>query len=126
MAYPDLVELLRPYLLPILVTPVASEVPDPRPDKWTQLRDVGGTQVRPVRDQQRLDVFSWALTEIDARDLADLTRRSIHALKGTVLSTTVVYRIEETMRPRPNKDPLTGRPRYWATYSILVRADDAV
>lgn len=126
MAYPDIVALLVAYLDPLLTGPVMSRVPDPRPDVWTQVRRVGGTQVRPVREQPRVDVFSNALTEPDAWALGDLTRRSIHALKGTTLGGAVVYRVEETMGPRENDDPLTGRPRYWATYSILVRADDAV
>jgi len=126
MAYPDMIALLVAYLDPLLTGPVASRVPDPRPDVWTQIRRVGGNQVRPVRDQPRIDVFSHALTDPAAWTLADLTRRSIHALKGTTLGGAVVYRVEETLGPRQLDDPLTGRPRCWATYSILVRADDAV
>lgn len=125
MAYPDIVTLLVAYLDPLLTGPVASRVPDPRPDVWTQIRRIGGNQERPVRDRPRVDVFSWALTDPDAWNLADLTRRSIHSLKGTSTLGPVVYQVEETMGPRQSDDPLTGRPRCWATYSILVRADDA-
>lgn len=126
MAYPDIIALLVAYLDPLLTGPVVSQVPDPRPDEWTQVRNVGGTQVRPVRDKPRVDVFSNALTYPAAWTLADTARRSIHAMKGTTVGGVVVYRIDETLGPRQSDDPLTGRPRYWATYSILVRADDAV
>jgi hypothetical protein len=126
MAYPDIIALLVAYLDPLLTGPVASRVPDPRPNVFTQIRRIGGPQVRPVRDQPRVDVISWALTDPEAWALADLTRRSIHALKGTVLGSTVVYRIDETVGPQQVDDPLTAHRRCMATYSILVRADDAV
>jgi hypothetical protein len=126
MAYPDIVALLVAYLDPLLTGPVLARIPDPRPDVFTQVRRVGGNQVRPVRDQPRVDVFSHALTDPAAWALADLTRRSVHALAKTGTLGPVVYRVEETLGPRMIDDPLTGRPRYWATYSILVRADDAV
>lgn len=126
MAYPDIIALLVAYLDPLLTGPVATNVPDPRPDEWTQIRRIGGAQRRPVCDQPRIDVFSNALTYPAAWPLADTARRSIHALKGATVGGAVVYRIEETLGPRQSDDPLTGRPRYWATYSILVRADDAV
>lgn len=128
MAYPDIVALLRTYLRPIVgvSVPVASRVPDPRPDKWLQTRRVGGTQQRPVRDTPRVDVLAWALTDPDAWVLAELVRRSIHALAGTTLLGPVVYRVEEFLGPRQFDDPQTGRPRVMATYSIIVRADDAI
>jgi hypothetical protein len=126
MAYPDIIALLVAYLDPLLTGPVSSRVPDPRPAVWTQVRRIGGPQVRPVRDQPRVDVISWALTDPAAWALADAARRAIHALKGTVLGGAVVYRIDETLGPKQLDDPTTGVPRCLATYSILIRADDAV
>lgn len=130
MAYPDIVALLRTYLLPIvapMTTTVASRVPDPRPVRWLQIRRVGGTQLRPVRDQPRVDVLAWdATSETGAWDLADLVRRSIHALQGTTTLGPTVYRVQEFLGPTQNDDPLTGCPRYMATYSITIRADDAI
>lgn len=127
MAYPDVVALLRTYLLPI-VTPVevVSRVPLPRPGQLVQIRRVGGGQLRPVRDQPRVDVFCWAATDPVAWTLADLVRRSVHALAGTVLLGPTVYRVDETLGPRSLDDPETGSPRVWATYSIAVRANDAI
>lgn len=126
MAYPDITALLVVYLDPLLTGPVASRVPDPRPDVWTQVRRIGGQQSRPVRDQPRVDVTSWALTDPDAWTLADAARRAIHALAGTALLGPVVYRVDETLGPKHIDDPTTGARRCLATYSILVRADDAV
>lgn len=127
MSYPDVVALLRDYLLPI-VTPrqVAARVPDPRPAEWVQIRRVGGGQLRPVRDRARVDVFAWAATEPAATSLADTLRVAIHALAGTTLLGPTVYRVDEFLGPRMDDDPLTGRPRVWATYTLDVRADDAI
>lgn len=127
MAYPDIVALLRTYLLPI-VTPVAvvSRVPDPRPTRLVQVRRVGGGQLRPVRDQPRVDVICWDTTDPGAMALADTARRAVHTLAGTVLLGPAVYRVDETLGPRQIDDPLTGLPRVLATYSITVRADDAI
>jgi hypothetical protein len=127
MAYPDIVALLRAYLLPI-VTPVAvvSRIPAPRPASLVQLRRVGGTQLRPVRDQPRVDALCWAAGEPAAWTLADLVRRAIGDLAGTTLLGPVVYRVDEFMGPRQDDDPLTGTPRVWATYTLTVRADDAI
>ena len=125
MAYPDIIALLVAYLDPLLTGPVATRVPDPRPDVWTQLRRVGGPVAKPVRDRPRIDVISWALTDPEAWTLAELTRRSIHALQGTATLGPVVYRVEETLGPRQLDDTVTGRPRCLATYSILIRANDA-
>ncbi|MPZ27544.1 MAG: hypothetical protein GEV12_14325 [Micromonosporaceae bacterium] len=127
MAYPDVVALLRTYLLPIVdPVEVVSRVPLPRPDQLVQIRRVGGTELRPVRDQPRVDVFCWAATDPAAWTLADLVRRSVHALAGTVLLGPTVYRVDETLGPRSLDDPPTGTPRVWMTFSVSVRADDAI
>jgi hypothetical protein len=126
MAYPDIVSLLRAYLLPIVSVPIASRVPSPRPPRWLQLRRGGGAQLRPVRDQPRVDVLAWDDDDPGAWSLAEAVRRSIHALAATTLLGPTVYRVDETMGPRQLDDDETGSPRVWATYSIAVRADDAI
>lgn len=127
MAYPDIVALLRTYLLPIVTPrPVSSRIPDPRPDEWVQIRRIGGTQLRPVRDSPNVDVFAWAPTDPEAWELADLLRRSIHSLAATTLLGPPVYRVGEILGPTQLDDPLTGTPRVWATYAIDVRANDAI
>lgn len=127
MAYPDVVALLRTYLLPIVIpTQVVSRVPDPRPDELVQIRRVGGTELRPVRDRPRVDVLAWAATEQEAWELADVLRVAIHALAGTVLLGPPVYRVDESLGPRMDDDPLARRPRVWATYTLDIRANDAI
>lgn len=127
MAYPDAVALLVAYLDPLHTVPVASRVPHPRPSEWIQIRHVGGNQVRPVRDAVRLDVFYWAANDPDAADGAEAVRREIHALAGTTsLGGVMCYRVDEFLSPRQFDDPQTGSPRRWATYTLTLRANDAI
>jgi hypothetical protein len=129
MAYPDIISLLRTYLLAAPVSlgvTVASRVPDPRPTQWLQLRRVGGTQQRPVRDQPRIDAIVWDDDEPGAWTLADKVRRAIHDLAGTTKLGPMVYRVDEFLGPTFSDDTVAGAVRVMATYSISVRADDAI
>lgn len=125
--YPDIIALLVAYLQPI-VTPVkvVARVPDPRPTRLLQLRRVGGTQLRPVRDRPRVDVITWDDDEPGAMALAELARRSIGALQATTTLGPMVYRVDEFLSPTQTDDPVTGSPRVLVTYSITIRADDAI
>lgn len=127
MAYADVLALVITYLNGLHSVPVASRVPSPRPSEWIQVRHVGGTQLRPVRDVVRLDVFYWHNDgDAAAMDGAQQVRLEIHALAKTSTLGIVCYRVEETLGPRPIDDPLTGAARAWATYALTVRADDAI
>lgn len=127
MAYPDALDLVRDYLLPLVAPrPVASRVPDPRPTEWVQYRLVGTSQVRPVRVRPRIDFFAWAATDVDAWTLGELVYRSVHALAGTTLLGIQCYRVEELLGPRQLDDPATGSPRIWMTLAPVIRANDAI
>lgn len=126
MAYTDITALLRTYLDGLHSVPVSSRVPSPRPAEWIQIREVGGAQLRPVREAVRIDVFYWHTSEVSAMAGAQTVRLQIHALAKTSTLGVVCYRVDEVMRPRPIDDPLSGSPRGWATYTLLVRADDAI
>lgn len=126
MTYPDVVALVVTYLDGLHAVPVATRIPSPRPAEFIQVRQVGGAWEPPVRDTVRLDVFYWAATEPAAFTGAELVRRELHALAGTSTLSVVCYRVDETLAPRQWDDPLIGTPGRWATYSLLVRANNAV
>lgn len=127
MAFPDVNALLIAYLDP-LVTPVdvVSRVPDPRPARLVQVRRVGGAALAPVRDTARLDVWCWDTSDARAMQLALAVRGHIWKLSGTALLGPVCYRVQEFLAPRLDDDPVTNSPRVWATYSLDVRANDAI
>lgn len=127
MSYPDALPLLRTYLLPIVApVPVVTRVPDPRPERLVQVRRVGGPALVPVRDQARIDVFTWDPDDSPAMALALTVREAVWALAGTSTLGPQVYRIEEFLGPRMADDPITHSPRTWATYELTIRADSAI
>lgn len=126
MTWPDPVALLVTYLDGLTSTPVASRVPTPRPDTCIQVRRVGGAKLPPVREVPRVDLIVRAPTEPEAMVLLLSLRASINALHGTSTLGIPVYRVEETMGPRQDDDPLTGSPMAWMTFAIMLRADDAI
>lgn len=125
--FPDVNAALVAYLTP-LHSPVrvVSRVPDPRPARLLQVRRVGGTAAVPVRDAARIDVKAWDATDAGAMQLALLARTNIWKLAGTSLLGFACYRVEEFLGPRLDDDPVTNSPVAWATYSLLVRANDVV
>ena len=129
MAYPDVLDLVRDYLATAYSpTPVVTRVPDPRPTVFVKLRHAGGTDLRPVRVRERLDLFVWSTSEPAAQTLALQVRASLHALAGTATLTggVMCYRVDEFLAPRPLDDLTAGAFRSWATYSFDIRADDAI
>ena len=127
MAYPDVLDLVRDYLATTYSpTPVSTRVPDPRPATWIQVRGIGGTDLRPVRVREHLDIFTWSTSEPAAQALALQVRATVHALAGTSTLGAACYRVDEFLSPRPFDDPLTGAFRSWATYQFDIRADDAI
>jgi len=127
VAYPDAVGLVIARLQALHPTlTVASRVPDPRPAEWIQVRQIGGAELRPVRDQPRLDVFYWAADEPATAAGGEQVRRELHALAKTSTLGVVCYRVDEVMAPRQWDDPLTGAPARWATYTLTIRADNAI
>lgn len=126
MAFFDVAGLVIGHLAGELSVSVSSRVPDPRPERFVQVRRIGGLSAEPVRDRARLDVHCWALTDPEAMSLALEVRSHMWALSGTDLLGPVVYEVAEFMGPRHQDDDLTGTPRVWATYELVVRADDVI
>jgi hypothetical protein len=121
--YPDVVALVVDYLTPLVdPTPVVSRVPNPRPATFVQVRRVGGSAIT-VRDQARLDVFTWGADDTTAHDLCMQVRTLLHALAGTTTLGPTCYGVDEFTGPRSLDDGVSGQPRWWMTLTITVRAE---
>lgn len=126
MAFADVVALTIAYLDPIVAVPVSSRVPNPKPDEFIQVRRVGGTSIVPFRESVVLDVWAWAQDEPRAYELANIAREAMWQLRGSDLLGVTSYEVDERLSPRTLDDPETGDPRVWATYVLVVRANDIV
>lgn len=123
MALPDAVALLVAYLDGLHSEKVSSDVPDPIPSNLIQVRRVGGPALPPVRDNPRVDIFCWSTTSALAGALANTVRGEMFALHRSTLLGIDCYKVEETLF-RQFDDDVSGRPRYWATYALTLRANE--
>lgn len=123
MALPDAVALVVSYLNGLHTPDVVSEVPNPRPAEFIQVRRVGGAGLPPVRDVARLDIFTWSTGAPAAMALGNTVRAQMLALARTTLLGVQCYRVEETLF-RQFDDELTGQARCWGTYALTLRADE--
>ena len=127
MAYPDVLNLFRDRLATVYSpVPVVTRVPNPRPNRFFQLRLVGGAELRPVRTVSRFDVFTWSTSEETAAADALAVRLTVTDLAGSEDLGITCYRVEETLGPRHADDLITGMFRWWATYALTCRANDAI
>ena len=119
---PDLLAGLRGVLASPVAVPVVAKPPNPRPDRFVVLRDVGGAgRSSVVLYRSTLTVEAWALTDPDARDLCHLARSHVLALKGTVVDALLFYDVRDIAAPGSLPDPLSGSPRFTWTVEVAIR-----
>jgi hypothetical protein len=125
--YPDAVAVTNTYLRAALVAagqaaPVVSQVPNPRPAKFVRVQRTGGPEVMTrLVDGAQLTVDSWAANDADAMDLAQLCRRLIAQMPGTVQSGVSVHRVVEFGGPNDLPDPVSSTPRVTFTVQVQMR-----
>lgn len=127
MAFADVVALAVTYLgnvvAPVTVT---SRVPKTRPAEFVQVRRAGGVPRPPVKELVRLDVFTWAESDPRALELGTDVRTAMWALSGTTLLGVTVYEVDEFKSLDSADDELTGTPRSWSTYALVIRANEII
>lgn len=85
LLYPDAEAAVVNYLRPLLVAHGAEvhvRVPTTRPSKFVTVRRSGGT-ADTVFDHPLIDVFAWAGSDEDAKDLAQLVRALLGRMRGS-------------------------------------------
>ena len=127
MAFADPVTLFITHIETVTSpTPVHGRVPKQRPDEFHQVRRQAGPALPPVRELVRLDVWTWALTDLRATELHSTLRSAVWALSGTNTLGVMVYEIAEFKGPGSADDAESGHARVWATYDLTIRADDVI
>jgi hypothetical protein len=85
LLFPDAEAAVVRYLRPLLVSHTAEvhvRVPTTRPSKFVTVRRAGGTADK-VFDRPLIDVFAWAPTDEEAKDLAQLVRALLGQMRGS-------------------------------------------
>lgn len=122
VVFPDATELVCNALRPGLPgVHVGTVIPTDRPETMVIARRSGGSRVTPVSDAVDIDLECFAASDADAHDLAQLARALVHALAGTVVDGTPVYRVDDTAGPDDEPDPTSDQPRYLFGVAVVVR-----
>lgn len=119
MRFVSVEELVIGFLNPLVTARVTTQVPNPRPDSFVQVRRTGGAALNRVVERAQITVTAWAKDESAAESLA-LTCRS--ALLFDHVDMPLVRGVTESGGLYYNPDPDTGLPRYTFTVSLTVRA----
>jgi hypothetical protein len=123
---PDATDVVVSYLQGILpaygeACPVRAKVPTTRPAKFVVVRRVGGVRRNVVTDEPMMVVESWAQSDQDAIDLAELCRGLIHSLPGSVVDGVPIYRVTDVSGTQFLPDDLSAQPRYTMTIQVAMR-----
>lgn len=100
---------------------ISSDVPAPLPDPLVTIQRVGGPRQNLVTDGAVLIIQAWSKDKATAHDLCMLARAHIHAMPGTTVGSTWVYKVTEVGGPGYLPDPDTNTPRYQFTVQLRTR-----
>jgi len=121
IVFGDTVALVASVLAAGCDVPTGTRVPTDRPSTFIRVIRTGGPRSNLVTDAAQITVESWADTDGEAHDLAQLARAVLHALPGDVVDGVPVYRVEEFSGPADLPDPLSNQSRYSQTFAVHTR-----
>ncbi len=119
VVFPDAEALAVTYLRSRLPgVGVHVKVPSTRPSKFIHVRRSGGLAYQ-LTDRPRLDIYTWAGTDEEAKDLAQLARAHLGDIRG-VRSGHSVTAVSEFAGLSPAPDQ-SGTPRWFFAVEITIR-----
>lgn len=119
MTFVSVEDLAIEFLNPFLAVRVSTQVPNPRPEAFVQVRRTGGAALNRVVERAQITVTAWAKSEQAAEALAIICRA---AFLNKYTDMKIVRGVTETGVLYYNPDPDTGLPRYTFTVALTVRA----
>lgn len=124
--FPDVEAALVTYLTTALAAQgdtasVHVRVPRTRPNRFVLVPRLGGTQANLVTDAATIGVECWAPTDLQASNLARLTRALVRSLRGETTAGVTFYDVTEFAGPANLPDPTSNQSRYTFTVSVSAR-----
>lgn len=119
IVFPDAEAIVVTFLRSRLTgTAIHVRVPTSRPPKFIQVRRSGGTAYQLV-DRPRIDIYAWAGSDEEAKDLAQLARAHLGDIRG-VRSGHSVTAVTDFAGLSPAPDQ-SGQPRWFFSVEITIR-----
>lgn len=116
IVFPDVEAVVVAALSARVGVPVATRVPNPRPDAFVLVGRVGGSRPNVVTDRAAVTVECWSASNVEACDLSRWARAYVHTL-----APDTVRRVVELSGPASSPDPVSETPRYVFTVQIDTR-----
>jgi metal-dependent amidase/aminoacylase/carboxypeptidase family protein len=123
IVFPDAVAVCCTYLDGVLLEPVRSKVPNPRPDAFYTVTRTGGPKRNLVTDEAQITVEAWGPDDETAHDMAQAARAYLNAMVGQTVNGAPVYRVDELAGPANIPDPLSEQPRYSQSFAVAIRGE---
>lgn len=122
LSAPDLVAALVAHVEAATGQRTLAMVPNPRPDEFVTLRELGGAGQRElVFYRSTLRYEAWSTSLQNARALGSQVRDAIRDASGRVLSGVQFYRVADAGGLMMLPDPDSTQPRYGGTVEVWVR-----
>lgn len=122
LIFPDGKALLIAWLKALTGLPVASRVPDPRPDVFIRVQDASTERVNRHIRETAFTLDFWASTSPEAERLG--ANVLAHFETVDAINGTTIYRPRDWGPPVELPDE-SGQPRYTATVSFRLKASPA-
>lgn len=122
LSAPDLVAALVVHVEAATGRRTSAMVPNPRPDEFVTLRELGGAGQRDlIFYRATLRYEAWSTSLQNARALGSQVRDAIRDASGQVLSGVQFYRVADAGALMTLPDPDSTQPRYGGTVEVWVR-----
>lgn len=117
-------EVMLPEILPGAMPPIKQNVPNPRPPEFLIVRRIGGPRRDLVTDLPTMLIEGWAKTPSRALQITQAARSILYWF--TDINGHSLWVDGEFGGPTNYPDELSGTPRYTSTYSVAIRAREAI
>jgi hypothetical protein len=94
---------------------VRTKVPNPRPEKFVLVRQEAGRRVNKHMSRDGIGLFTWAPTEAEAHDIAQLASDAMFEM----MHLNGVADVTEEML-LSSQDPEDGSPRWYGSYTLTT------
>lgn len=124
IAFPDAEALAVSFLRSkIAGVYIATRIPTDRPEngKIIKVTRVGGSKLRLNTDSPMLVFECWALTPVEASELARQARAYVNAMAGETVNGVWVFKVREVGGPAYFPDPDSTSPRYQFSVAIDMK-----
>lgn len=117
---PDIEQIARRRILAIVPSiPVATLIPNPRPNEFVWVRRTGGAAANRIFDRALITITSSAASTTRAKEISGLIRAGFLDSPTTI---PLVRAVREITGPYLDPDPDTGGDRCTFTLELSVRA----